>query len=116
MEAQYMIKVITMLKRKDGLTLEEFSRHWQEKHGPLLLKLVPGLKRYVLNTPVRLPRSGELQFDGIGESWFDDLESWRRAADFYSGDEGKPIWDDEEKFLDRSKLVFFVAEEKLITD
>ena len=115
-EVKYMVKVITMLKRRDGLALEEFLRYWQEKHGPLLLKLVPGLKRYVQNTPVRLPRSGELQFDGIAELWFDDLESWRRATDFYLGDEGKPIRDDEEKFLDKSKLAFFVAEEKLITD
>ena len=116
MEAKYMVKVIAMLKRKDGLTLEEFLRYWKGKHGPLILKLFPELKRYVQNTPVRLPRGGELQFDGIAELWFDDLESWRRAADFYLGDEGKPIRDDEERFLDRSKLVFFVAEEKLVTD
>ena len=115
-KVKYMVKVIAMLKRKDGLTLEEFLRYWQDQHGLLLLKLFPGLQKCVQNSPVRLPGGRELQFDGIVELWFDDLESWRKAADFYLGDEGKPIRDDEEKFLDKSKLVFFIAEEKLVTD
>ena len=31
-----MIKLVSMLKRKEGLTPEEFHRHWREVHGPLI--------------------------------------------------------------------------------
>ena len=40
-----MVKVIALLKRKDNLTQEEFSRYWWQKHGVLVAKTVPGLKR-----------------------------------------------------------------------
>ncbi|MFQ5904227.1 MAG: EthD domain-containing protein [Candidatus Binatia bacterium] len=109
-----MVKVITLVKRKDGLTQEEFSRYWEEKHGPLIAKVFPGVRRYVQNHAARLPGGGAPQVDGVVELWFDDLEAWRAAADFYLGDEGKVIRDDEEKFLDRNKMVFFVAQEKVI--
>jgi len=113
-EARDMVKVITLLKRKKGITLEEFSRHWQEKHGAIVLKTVPGIKRYIQNHAVRLSAGGEPKIDGIAEVWYDDLEAWRQFADLYWGDKGKAIRDDEETFLDKSKLVFFVAEEKVI--
>jgi len=108
-----MVKLITLIKRKSGLSQEEFSRYWEEKHGPLVVKHLPGMKRYVQNHAVRLS-SGEPQVDGVVEIWYDDLESYRAASDFYLGDEGKVIRDDEEKFIDRGKMVFFVAEEKVI--
>ena len=41
-----MIKSLSLLVRKDGMTHEEFMKHWVEIHGPLALK-VPGLRRYV---------------------------------------------------------------------
>ncbi len=109
-----MVKLIAMIKRKEGMTREEFSRYWEEKHGPLIVKLFPGMKRYVQNHAVRLPGGGEPQFDGMVEVWFDDLQSWRAVANFSQSDEGKVLRDDEEKFIDRSKIVFLVAEERVI--
>ena len=41
-----MIKMVSLLVRKDGMTHEQFMKHWVEVHGPLALK-VPGLRRYV---------------------------------------------------------------------
>ena len=49
-----MVKLMVTLKRKPGLTHEEFSRHWREKHVPVVLKNVPGLVRYVQNHLVKL--------------------------------------------------------------
>jgi len=109
-----MIKVFGLLKRKDGLTQEEFLRHWEEKHGPLVAEIISTAKRYVQNHAISLGEGGESPFDGVCEFWFDDLESWRVAVDVYKGEEGKPIRDDEEEFLDKSKLVFFVVEEKIM--
>ena len=111
-----MVKVIALLKRKQGMTREDFTRYWREKHGPLVARVFPGVRRYVQNHAARLPGRGEPQIDGVAELWFDSLESWRTAADFIQGDQGKVIREDEEKFLDRSRMVSFVAEEKVIKE
>ena len=108
-----MIKVIMSFKRKQGCSPEEFSRHWSDVHGPLVVKLLPGLKKYIQNHPVTVP-GGRSQFDGVAELWFDDEESWRKAGDFYSGDAGKAIRDDEGTFIDSSSRVYFTAQEKVI--
>ena len=41
-----MIKSISLLTRKAGLSHEEFVKHWLEVHAPLA-HAVPGLRRYV---------------------------------------------------------------------
>ena len=41
-----MIKSIALLTRKDGMTHEQFVRHWVDIHAPLA-HAVPGLRRYV---------------------------------------------------------------------
>ncbi len=109
-----MVKFIGMLKRKAGMTMEEFSEHWYENHAPLVLKLVPGVQRYVQNHVVRLPGGGEPRFDGTLEIWFDGLESWRKTQEWYFSDDGKVLRNDEERFIDLSKSVFVVTEERVI--
>ena len=39
-----MIKSLSLLTRKPGMTHEQFVKHWLEVHGPLARK-VPGLRR-----------------------------------------------------------------------
>ena len=34
-----MIQLITILKRKPGLTHQEFLDHWRNQHGPLIKRL-----------------------------------------------------------------------------
>ena len=109
-----MVKAIVFAKRKKGTTPEECSRYWYEKHAPLVLETVPGVKRYVQNLAVKLPGGGEPPFDCVGESWYDDLESWRKASDFYLSDSGKVLRDDEENFWDTSTVVFLIVEERVI--
>jgi hypothetical protein len=36
-----MIKIIGFMKKKEGLTLDEFSHYWGEKHAPLALRVIP---------------------------------------------------------------------------
>ncbi len=109
-----MVKVITTLKRKKGMPVEEFSQYWEKNHGPLIKKTLPGVKKYIQNHPMKLPGGGEPKIDGVVEIWFEDMDAWRKAAEFFEGEGGKIIIGDEEKFIDRSSMVFFVAEEKVI--
>src|SRR5215469_1111479 len=41
-----MVKVITFLKRKVGMPVEEFQGYWREKH-PAVVTRLPGVRRYV---------------------------------------------------------------------
>jgi uncharacterized protein (TIGR02118 family) len=41
-----VIKSISLLTRKEGMTHDQFVRHWVEVHA-LLARAVPGLRRYV---------------------------------------------------------------------
>jgi len=66
-----MIKVLGLLTRKDGITHEQFVKHWLEIHAPLA-HAVPGIRRYVqshiLDTRTRpdIPETA-VQVDGIAE-------------------------------------------------
>ncbi len=108
-----MVKVMALLKRKNGITLEEFSRYWRETHAPLALKTLPGLRRYVQNHALRLSK-GEPPFDGVAEIWLDDMQSWRDMVAFMGTEGGRAIREDEERFLDRGKTVFLLVEEKVM--
>ena len=79
-----MIKSLSLLVRKDGMTHEQFMKHWVQIHGPLALK-VPGLRRYV-QSHIRderrradIPAIG-VEVDGIAETWYDDAEAMARAV------------------------------------
>ena len=99
-----MIKSVTLLTRKPGLTHEQFMRHWVEIHAPLALK-VPGIRRYVQThlleerTRPDIP-SSEAEIDGIAELWYDDLESMRKAL---ASPEGKALYADGALFIGQVK-------------
>jgi uncharacterized protein (TIGR02118 family) len=108
-----MIKFISLMKKRNDLSLEAFLKYWHEQHGRFAY-MVPNLKRYVQNHAVRLPGGGEPPVDGIGEYWFEDLSSWQKSSEFYFSEAGKVIREDEEKFTERNKLFGLVTEEKII--
>jgi uncharacterized protein (TIGR02118 family) len=108
-----MIKVVSLLTKKDGISRTEFVRHWFDIHGPLA-HAVPGIRRYVQShiTGTRsrhdIPET-EIQVDGIAELWYDDLESFQRAADT---PEMKALTVDGALFIGRIKT--YVTEERQI--
>jgi uncharacterized protein (TIGR02118 family) len=108
-----MIKVLGLLTRKDGISHEEFVRHWFDVHGPLA-HAVPGIRRYVQShiTGTRsrpdVPET-DVEVDGIAELWYDDLESFQRAA---TTPEMKALTDDGALFIGRIKT--YVIEERQI--
>ena len=75
-----MVKLILLVSRLPGLTIEQFTEHWEQVHGPLAAKL-PGLRRYVQNHPV-LEAYGVrgMSHDGYAELWFDDLAGLQAAC------------------------------------
>ena len=71
-----MIKQITLVHRKPGMSNEDFNKHWKEIHGPMFARSAPGVRKYVQNHFVQLP-GVEYEGGGIAETWFDNLEAQR---------------------------------------
>ena len=112
-----MIKIIGFMKKKDGLTLDEFSRYWQEQHAPLGFEVLPQdirITRYVQHYAVPMEALGEPLFDGVGEFCFEDMEMFQKWFAWFMSDGGQPLRDDEENFIDRSRLTVVIVEENVI--
>ena len=73
------IKLVTVFKRKPGMSLEAYRRYCIETQAPLLLGL-PGLRR-CLQCLVRdsFYSVGESRFDSVSQLWFDDVAAFREA-------------------------------------
>jgi uncharacterized protein (TIGR02118 family) len=117
-----MIKLVYLLRRKPGMSREEFRHYWEHVHGPGVPAAADLLhfRRYVqvhtIETPVddiwRIGRSKDEPFDGVAECWWDDLETLQQAM---VTDEGKlglfATLEDEVNFIDTERSIIFMAEE-----
>jgi|CXWL01.1.fsa_nt_gi uncharacterized protein (TIGR02118 family) len=114
-----MIKVISMLKRKEGMSRAEFSKYWFEKHAPFGNEIAPRealSKRYIQNHALQFPGKGEGPYDAVAELYFEDMAGMQRWIDWYWSDAGKPLRDDELNFMDVSKRVIIVTDERVMRD
>ncbi|MFI5450287.1 MAG: EthD family reductase [Candidatus Bathyarchaeia archaeon] len=85
--------MIILLKKRPGLTDDQFVKYWLEIHAPLAQKM-PGLRKYVVNV-VKRPPNREPDYNGLVELWFDDTDNMKRA---FNSPEGKATTNDTEKF------------------
>lgn len=69
-----MYKVIGILKRPEGMSLEAFHRWWLQEHATLVRKF-PGLKKYAIN----LTTSADQRYDGVAEVWFERREDLEKV-------------------------------------
>ena len=97
-----MHKLLSVLKRKTGMSREEFLKYWKENHGPLAMRSIPGLRRYVHNRPVEIP-GVESDVDGIAELWFDDLAALENYWVWRQSEGAQEILRDEVKLCQRDQ-------------
>lgn len=84
-----MIKVVYCMRRKAGLTHEQFLAHWSDVHVPIVMANLGLLRvcRYVRTVPqphpysARVERPGVMQppYDGIAELAWENEEDMRFA-------------------------------------
>ena len=110
-----MIKSFTIVKKKNDFSQDEFLRYWKEKHGPLVAKLIPGLRKYIQHHPVRVP-GVEYEIIGIAEIWWDDIESIQKYLKWRQSEEGKALIEDEKKFGKPNQIVRIFTEEHVIVE
>jgi uncharacterized protein (TIGR02118 family) len=79
-----VIKRMTLVRRKPGLSDAEFDQRWLVQHGEML-KSLKGVARYVQNrAPAGTQWAGEA-IDGIAEIWFSDEAAMTAAL-------STPLW------------------------
>ncbi len=89
-----MIKLVTVLKRREGMTRPEFETRWLGIHAPIAAEF-PKLRGYVLSFSIE---EGEPSADGVAQLWFDD----RRSAQWsYATDIGRNGSNDAKQYLGR---------------
>jgi uncharacterized protein (TIGR02118 family) len=106
-----MVKVVTYLKRRPGMAVDEFQAYWRTRHPEVVTRL-PGLRRYVQShTRPSAYRAGEPVYDGIAEVWADSTDALRamtRSPGYAA------VQEDEARFIDRAAMGILVTEEHVV--
>jgi uncharacterized protein (TIGR02118 family) len=103
-----MVKVLTFIKRKGGMPVDEFQTCWRTQHPKAVTRL-PGIRRYVQSHV--LPESyakREPTYDGIAEVWADDTDAFRAMT---KSPAHPDLIADEARFIDRGQMGIIVTEE-----
>ena len=97
-----MIKRVSLVRRKAGMTHEEFIAHWSGPHIAIVREL-PGLRGLRLN-PVHQWSDEREAWDGIGELWFDSVEAAEAA--FATEPHASQLVADRAKFLGEARVAY----------
>jgi uncharacterized protein (TIGR02118 family) len=107
-----MAKGVGFVRRKPGMPVEEFQKHWREVHGPLGIA-VPGIRRYE-QSHTRLAayaQGREPAWDGISLIWFDDSKALRAAM---QSPEFARAQTDDPNFIAPGPVPFIITTEHVI--
>lgn len=109
-----MVKGIMLLKRKPGLTREEYRKQYEEVHAPLSLSLCPTIRKYRRNyitTNIIPADAREPDLDCITELWFENMEDFQAMMDAGAGEAGQALMHSAQVFEDSAKSVCLLVEE-----
>lgn len=101
-----MVKLTCFLKRRAGMSPEEFDAYWRDRHGPLVASTRSA--RHVLRYEQHPAAQRDSGWDGITEQWFESVDAFYaslREDDYHLIDEDLP------NFLDVGALQFTLTEE-----
>jgi EthD domain len=117
-----MKKLTFLFKRKPDMTPEQFRDHYENRHVPLALRLLPYFSGYARNyirhdlayRPEGLGVDNAPQFDVVTEVTFaNDADYDLMMKQLAEPAVSRQIIEDEERFMDRkATLMFFVDEER----
>jgi uncharacterized protein (TIGR02118 family) len=121
-----MIKLVFTLRRREGMTREEFQRYWGEEHAPLVERHADTLRirRYVQTHARETDVDGVLStsrgsepglYDGVAELWWDSLEDLLAGYSTEAGQAaGAELLADEQRFIDLPRSPLWLGEENVV--
>lgn len=120
-----MAKIVFFLKRKPGITHEQFREHYENSHSRLAQKYIGHLLTgYHRNYPTAAwldpsnvpegtePAPFDIGYDAITEMRVKDMAAVEEMSRIFNDPEIRPILkEDERKFVDSASMVMVVCDE-----
>ena len=115
-----MIRLTFLLRRRSGLSLDEFQTYWRDRHGPLVTSFSKRLNmlRYIQVHSIEDSLDGRLAgargemepgYDGVAEAWWESEASL--VAAFEDPEPGNVLVEDEREFIDLAHSPVWLAYE-----
>jgi uncharacterized protein (TIGR02118 family) len=106
-------KLICMVKRRPGVSIDDFHHHWRTVHSPLNCN-TPSIAQYFVRyernhrIDADYQRPGASEFDGAAVEWYPSAQAFYDMI-------GEPAYreliaPDEDEFLDRDNLVWLLTD------
>jgi len=112
-----MIKQVLLLKRRPGMSMEEFRNYYESHHVKIVEKYMTSAKRYVRRyvRPQKNPMTGqviELDFDVVTEIWWESRADMEAAGKKLAAANLFPVIhaDEEKLFSSHDNRTFTVDE------
>ncbi len=121
-----MIKLVFTIRRRKGMTREEFQRYWREEHAALVrshaetLHICRYIQTHATDTPIDEALAGARgseprYYDGVAELWWDSMEDLLAASSSDAGRAaGQALLEDEQRFIDLSRSPLWLGEENVV--
>ncbi|HEY6394593.1 MAG TPA: EthD domain-containing protein [Candidatus Binataceae bacterium] len=105
-----MVKAIYFIKRKPGMSLENFRHYWLNNHAEVVRK-VAEIRKYVQSHTLDSGYSThEPAYDGIAELWYDNTDVMRQIV---NTPESRAAGEDDANFIDMTKFGFILVDERV---
>jgi uncharacterized protein (TIGR02118 family) len=112
-----MIKIITLFRRRPGISHQECIEYWRSTHARLAQsdhEFWSRVRKYTQNYIVSRDGSGDPEWDGVVELWFDDQSSVDAA--FGSAETKAVLVADLKHFVDIDSMISVSAKERTFYD
>jgi uncharacterized protein (TIGR02118 family) len=117
-----VVKLLFCLRRRDGMSRDEFEAYWRGTHAPLVRSHaeVLGIRRYVqshsvpdaISVAMAGARNPPEPYDGVAELWFESLDAVGAAV---ATPEGRAaavaLFEDEQRFIDHARSPLMMVDE-----
>lgn len=113
-----MYKVVILIKRRKGMSMDEFIEYYENRHAPLATPMLLNIRRYVRHfirpfADPTYPAGAEGPADVVTEFWYDSEADFKRAMENVSKPENARVLQaDEDKVFDRSSIQIYASEER----
>ena len=123
-----MIKLVFTVRRRAGMTREEFQRYWREEHAQLVKRHAEALhiRRYVqthardtdLDEALAGSRGSEPRcYDGVAELWWESLDDLLAVTVSEAGHvAARALLEDERRFVDLPNSPIWLGEEHVVIE